>query len=72
VLLAQRPALCVGDLAELAEVRQNLASHHLRIMLDAGLVSRQRRKKEAHYALTAVGRGVLDAVVVSAPDSSPG
>ena len=40
---------CVCDLTEPVGLSQPTVSHHLRILLDAGLVSRQKRGSWAYY-----------------------
>jgi ArsR family transcriptional regulator len=42
---------CVCDLVEAFELRQPTISHHLRVLLDAGLVERERRGTWAFYRL---------------------
>ncbi len=49
---------CVCDLVEPFELRQPTISHHLRVLLEAGLVERERRGTWAFYRLRT---GALDA-----------
>ncbi len=42
---------CVCDLVDAFELRQPTISHHLRVLLDAGLVERERRGTWAFYRL---------------------
>lgn len=60
--LAQTDELCVCDLAWVAERAENLVSHHLRALRTAGIVSSRRDGKMVMYAVTALGRLLLDAV----------
>jgi DNA-binding transcriptional ArsR family regulator len=55
--------LCVCDLAWIAERSQNLVSHHLRALRDAGLVDSRREGKMVLYALTSAGRSLLESVL---------
>jgi len=60
--LAQTDELCVCDLAWVAERAENLVSHHLRALRTAGVVSSRRDGKMVLYAVTVLGRRLLDAV----------
>jgi DNA-binding transcriptional ArsR family regulator len=60
--LADSHELCVCDLAWVTERAENLVSHHLRTLRNAGLVSSRRDGKMVMYALTAAGRALLSAV----------
>ncbi len=68
--LGQTDELCVCDLAWVTERAENLVSHHLRVLRDAGLVASRRDGKMVLYAMTSAGvalLGALDAqTVVSA------
>jgi DNA-binding transcriptional ArsR family regulator len=57
--LAETDELCVCDLAWVAERAENLVSHHLRALRNAGLVSSRRDGKMVMYSLTAEGRALL-------------
>ena len=57
--LAQTDELCVCDLAWVAERAENLVSHHLRALRNAGLVSARRDGKMVMYSLTPEGRALL-------------
>jgi len=65
--LAEADELCVCDLAWIVGRAQNLVSHHLRALRDAGLAVSRRDGKMALYALTPVGR-VLVSSIVPTPD----
>lgn len=62
--------LCVCDMAWVVGQAQNLASHHLRVLRAAGLVTSRRDGKLVMYRLTPVGRALMGAVLgeTSAPD----
>lgn len=50
---------CVCDLVEPLGLSQPTVSHHLKVLVDAGLVSREKRGVWAYYALVP---GALDAI----------
>lgn len=52
VLRRSREPVCQCELIALFEIRQSLLSHHLRKLVDAGLVSVERRHKWAYYSVT--------------------
>ena len=49
---------CVCDLTEPVRLTQPTVSHHLRILVDAGILKREQRGKWAHFSLVP---GALDA-----------
>jgi DNA-binding transcriptional ArsR family regulator len=55
--------LCVSDLCLIIEREQGGVSRHLKIALDAGLVSKRRFDLWAYYSLTEIGRRLLSALV---------
>ena len=63
VALRDGGELCVCDLAWVAERSQNLVSHHVRKLRDAGLVSSRRDGKMVMYKLTEVGERLLDSLL---------
>lgn len=52
--------LCVCDLAWITGRAENLVGHHLRTLREAGLACSRREGKVVFYALTALGRELLD------------
>ena len=65
-LIAARPGpICVCDIVARFELRQPTISHHLRVLRDAGLVTRSRRGTWSYYAVdprgARVARAALDA-----------
>lgn len=50
---------CVCDLTDPVGLSQPTVSHHLKVLVDAGLIEREQRGKWAYYRLVP---GVLDAV----------
>jgi DNA-binding transcriptional ArsR family regulator len=55
--------LCVCDLAWVAERAENLVSHHVRALRNAGVVSSRRDGKMVMYSLTDHGRELLRIVL---------
>ncbi|WP_309064848.1 ArsR/SmtB family transcription factor [Microbacterium sp.] len=49
---------CICDLTEPVGLSQGTVSHHMKLLADAGLVTRDQRGRWAYYALT---DGALDA-----------
>lgn len=63
---------CVCDLTDPVGLSQPTVSHHLRVLLDAGLVTRTKRATWAYYKAVP-GRLAALAAVISAPaETSPG
>jgi ArsR family transcriptional regulator, lead/cadmium/zinc/bismuth-responsive transcriptional repressor len=60
--LADTDELCVCDLAWVTGRAENLVSHHLRALRNAGLVGSRRDGKMVMYAVTDAGRSLLSAV----------
>ncbi|GLZ49173.1 hypothetical protein Acsp06_53580 [Actinomycetospora sp. NBRC 106375] len=65
--------LCVCDMAWVVGHAQNLASHHLRVLRSAGLVTSRRDGKLVLYRLTPAGHALVAAVLgdVSAAEDRP-
>jgi DNA-binding transcriptional ArsR family regulator len=53
--------LCVCDLAWIVSKPENLVGHHLRALREAGLADSRRDGKIVFYALTTLGRELIDA-----------
>nr|WP_213525837.1 metalloregulator ArsR/SmtB family transcription factor [Paenibacillus sp. J31TS4] len=49
--LCQRGTTCVCDLTDIVGMPQSKLSYHLRILLDAGLITKETRGTWSHYAL---------------------
>lgn len=54
--------LCVCDLAWVTERAENLVSHHLRVLREAGVVESHRDGKMVMYSMTGAGRKLLGAI----------
>ena len=59
-LLRQRPDLCTCELEELLGLAQSKVSYHLKVLLEAGIVTRETCGTWSHYSLREPG--VLDRV----------
>ena len=53
--------VCQCELIALFEIRQSLLSHHVKRLLDAGLLEVERRHKWAYYSVSANGTKELTA-----------
>lgn len=58
--LARGGELCVCDLAWISGRAQNLVSHHLRQLRQAGLAQSRRQHRMVLYSLTDTGRALLE------------
>ena len=54
---------CVCDLTDPLGLTQPTVSHHLKVLLDAGIFTRQKRGKWAYYALVPSALEALSAVL---------
>ena len=52
LLSADGEAVCVCDLEELLELKQPTVSYHLKQLLNAGIVARERRGSYAYFSLS--------------------
>lgn len=57
-LLSQQPDLCTCEIESLLGIGQSKVSYHLRVLLEAGVVTRQVHGTWSHYSLH--DRGILD------------
>jgi ArsR family transcriptional regulator, lead/cadmium/zinc/bismuth-responsive transcriptional repressor len=62
--------LCVCDLAWITARAENLVGHHLRTLRAAGLARSRRDGKLVFYALTDVGRELLEAHVPAVEETA--
>jgi ArsR family transcriptional regulator len=58
---------CVCDLTEPVSLSQPTVSHHLKILVDAGILSREQRGKWAYYRLVPDTLNTLSALIASPP-----
>jgi DNA-binding transcriptional ArsR family regulator len=63
--LSQADELCVCDVAWIMERAENLVSHHLRVLRQAGLAASRRDGKMVMYSLTESGRALLSELVTA-------
>ncbi len=61
--LADAGELCVWDASWVLERAQNLISHHLRALRDAGLADTRRDGRIVYYALSDDGRALVSLVL---------
>ncbi len=65
-LLAAAPGeVCVCDLPDALGVKQPTVSHHLKVLHDAGLVTREQRGRWAFFALDRAALSALGGVLVA-------
>jgi DNA-binding transcriptional ArsR family regulator len=65
VALRDGGELCVCDLSWISERPQNLVSHHLRALREAGLARSRRDGRMVMYELTGEGAVLVDAVLAA-------
>jgi ArsR family transcriptional regulator len=53
VIRRSEEPVCQCELIALFDIKQSLLSHHMRKLVDAGLVSVERRHKWAYYSMSA-------------------
>ena len=56
---------CVCDLVEPLELSQPTVSHHLKVLVDAGLVTRDKRGKWAYFAVVPEALDALGTVLIT-------
>ncbi len=62
---------CICDLTEPVALSQPTVSHHMRVLVDAGLLTRDQRGKWAYYRLVPGAMDSLAAALSSAVTASP-
>ena len=67
VALSDGDELCVCDVAWISERSQNLVSHHLRALRQAGLAHSRRDGKMVMYSLTPEGAALVAATAEAEP-----
>jgi ArsR family transcriptional regulator len=58
---------CVCDLTPSTGLSQGTVSHHLKILVDSGLLEREQRGKWAYYSLTDSATEIMSALKLSSP-----
>jgi DNA-binding transcriptional ArsR family regulator len=71
VALREGGELCVCDLAWVLGRAENLVSHHVRALRQAGLARSRREGKMVLYALTEAGAGLLGVLVPAGDRRAP-
>lgn len=62
VLSSDGGEACVCDLTDAAGLTQGTVSHHLRVLVDAGILEREQRGRWAFYSLNESSRELADAL----------
>lgn len=57
---------CVCDLTPATGLTQGTVSHHLKLLVSAGLMSRVQRGKWSYYSLTPAGKELADLLGITA------
>jgi ArsR family transcriptional regulator len=63
-------ASCVCDLIEPVGLSQPTVSHHLKVLTDAGLLTREQRGKWAYYTLVPDALAAVAAAITPSPVST--
>ncbi|HEX7354122.1 MAG TPA: metalloregulator ArsR/SmtB family transcription factor [Mycobacteriales bacterium] len=58
---------CICDLTDPVGLSQPTVSHHMRILADAGLVTREQRGRWAYYAVVDEALGALGSALAAGP-----
>ena len=61
--LLQEGGLCVCEIFEKLGLAQNLTSHHLSVLKEAGLVDDKKRGLRVYYSLTKRGRKITRTIL---------
>lgn len=61
---------CICDLTPRTQLSQSTVSHHMKLLVDAGLLSRTQQGKQAYFDLTPEGESLLAALGISAAGCS--
>lgn len=59
VAASDKSEACVCDLTPVTGLAQSTVSHHLKLLVDSGLLVRTQRGKWAFYSLTSVAKKLL-------------
>ena len=61
---------CVCDLTDIAGLSQGTVSHHLRILVENGLLAREQRGKWAYYSLTAISEDLIQRLGINSKNKT--
>ncbi len=61
---------CICDLTPDTNLAQSTVSHHMKLLVDAGLLNRSQKGKWAYFSLTPVGTNLLMALNLGPVNSS--
>lgn len=62
---------CVCDLTEVAGLSQGTVSHHLRILVESGILEREQRSKWAYFSLTSAGKELVKNLNIKIKPTKP-
>jgi ArsR family transcriptional regulator len=55
---------CICDLTPATNLAQSTVSHHMKILVDAGILNRRQKGKWAHFSLTPKAVALLDSLQI--------
>jgi ArsR family transcriptional regulator len=61
---------CVCDLTDIAGLSQGTVSHHLRILVENGLLAREQRGKWAYYSLTEISKDLIQRLGINSKNKT--
>jgi ArsR family transcriptional regulator len=59
VASSENSEACVCDLTDIAGLTQGTVSHHLRVLVESGILEREQRSKWAYYSLSDSGKDLV-------------
>lgn len=59
VASSENSEACVCDLTDVAGLTQGTVSHHLRVLVESGILEREQRGKWAYFSLSASGKELV-------------
>jgi ArsR family transcriptional regulator len=69
IAAAEGGEACICDLTEPVGLSQPTVSHHMKQLVEAGLVTREQRGKWAYYAIVPGAFESLSVILAAAPES---
>lgn len=67
VAASESAEACVCDLTPETGLTQGTVSHHLRLLVESGLLVREQRGKWSYYSLTPAGISILSSLGLTSP-----
>ena len=68
--LSEEESVCACDFTACCDVSQPTVSHHLKVLTDAGLLTREQRGKWAYYTLVPDALAAVAAAITPSPVST--